>query len=508
MVFLFSAVYSQTINVKDYIKEKPKEEVPKEGVALTPTPKTPRVAAFYYPWYRTPDVDAYWDHWGETNFHPPLDIASDFYPALGPYSIADPAIVAQHFAWLREAGVDIIVSSWWGQRSREDQAVPLLLDIAERYGIKVAFHIEPYDGRTGARLVNDINYLYSHYGDHPAFYRTTASSRWSPDDRPKGLFYLWSSLFPDPDSDAVEPNYWRNALDAIHALPDGGLVLADQTVSEWVDGGHFDGLYNYGVLNVNVDTGYSWARDLPPEAWYVPGVNPGFSARRIKYPPDVNTPRRNGATYNDRWEAALSVGVEPELVTITTFNEWHEGTQIEPAAVGVSNGLGYNYEDYGSLPPEGYLTLTSQWVTRFLATSWPETKLMRVRLVTTSDWTVFSLVSGATWLRPNPISASEKVTNAKMYDGRFVLEQPIDRAKAGEKAEMIVDILFTAWESGGKVVFEIERGDLGSTQVELFKYVEGEPVIMKTFKWGRISGDGRNASTIKIPAEELFGATP
>ncbi|MCJ7647830.1 MAG: hypothetical protein MUP85_04395, partial [Candidatus Lokiarchaeota archaeon] len=141
-------------------KEKPKEEVPEESVALTPTPKTPRVAAFYYPWYRTPDVDAYWDHWGEGNFHPPLDIASDFYPALGTYSIADPAIVAQHFAWLREAGVDVIVSSWWGQRSREDQAVPLLLDIAERYGIKVAFHIEPYDGRTGARLVNDINYLY------------------------------------------------------------------------------------------------------------------------------------------------------------------------------------------------------------------------------------------------------------------------------------------------------------------------------------------------------------
>ena len=58
------------------------------------------------------------------------------------------------------------------------------------------------------------------------------------------------------------------------------------------------------------------------------------------------------------------------------------------------------------------------------------------------------------------------------------------------------------------MVFEIERGDLVSTQVELFKYVEGEQVIMKIFKWGRISGNGRNASTIKIPAEELFGTTP
>lgn len=579
MVFLFSAVYSQTINVKDYIKEKfpsifsfylssledidsyekefidlleklPEEkqeyyakEVYKNGFSLelleklkkgrtfeestldwnkekpSPSPgptwspvvgpePSYRVATFYYPWYRTPDVDAYWDHWGEGNFHPPLDIASDFYPALGAYSIADPAIVAQHFAWLREAGVGVIVSSWWGQRSREDQAVPLLLDTAERYGIKVAFHIEPYGGRTAALLVNDINYLYKHYGDHPAFFRTTASSRWSPDDRPKGLFYLWSARFPDSDSDAVEPGYWRDALEAIHALPDGGLVLADETVSEWVDGGHFDGLYNYCVLDVNVDTGYSWARSLPPDAWYVPGVNPGFSARRIKYPPDVNTPRRDGTTYEDRWEAALGVGVEPALVTITSFNEWHEGTQIEPAAVDISNGRGYTYEDYGALPPEGYLSLTSQWVTRFLATTWPDTTLMRVRLVTTSDWTVFSLVSGATWLRPDLISASVKATNVGVYDGRFALGQSIARAKAGRKVEMIVDILFTGWESGGTVVFEIERGHLGSTQVKLFKYVEGEPVIMETFKWGRISGNGRNASIIKIPAEELFGETP
>ena len=70
--------------------------------------------------------------------------------------------------------------------------------------------------------------------------------------------------------------------------------------------------------------------------------------------------------------------------------------------------------------------------------------------------------------------------------------------------EMIVDILFTGWESGGTVVFEIERGHLGSTQVELSKYVEDEPVIMETFEWGGISGDGRNASTIQIPAEELL----
>jgi len=102
-----------------------------------------KVAAFYYPWYGNPNKDGQWFHWTQNSHFPPDDIASDYYPALGAYSSNDPAVVDQHMAWLRQAGIGVIITSWWGQGSREDQAVPLLLQMAERYGIKVAFHIEP-----------------------------------------------------------------------------------------------------------------------------------------------------------------------------------------------------------------------------------------------------------------------------------------------------------------------------------------------------------------------------
>lgn len=465
-----------------------------------------RVAAFYYPWYRTPEVDLYWDHWGEGSFHPPLDVASDFYPALGAYSVADPAVLAQHFAWLREARVGVIVSSWWGQGSREDQAVPLLLDVADRYGIKVAFHIEPYHGRTATSLVYDIRCLYREYGDHPAFFRTTASSRWSPDDRPKGLFYLWSARFPDSDTDAVEADYWRDAIDDIHALPEGGLVLADETVTSWVDGGHFDGLYNYAVLESNAGNGYSWARGLPPGALYVPGVNPGFSARRIGYANDTYVPRRDGETYALRWEAALGMGVEPAIVTITSFNEWHEGTQIEPAAVGVTNNLGYTYEDYDPLPPEGYLRLTREWVDQFLSRNWPPTYRIRIRLTTTSDWTTFNLIDGGTWLRPSLVSASDEATDAWLDQGRFVLTQPLARAEAGGTVEMVADILLSEVQDGGTLVFEIERGHLGSTQVEVFNYLGAEPVLVSTLVWDGINPGERNAYTVQVDSAALLSS--
>ena len=67
------------------------------------------------------------------------------------------------------------------------------------------------------------------------------------------------------------------------------------------------------------------------------------------------------------------------IVSVTSFNEWHEGTQIEPAVpmrcicpagivlldrLRMTNTFScgnYTYEDYGKAGPEVYLELTSKW---------------------------------------------------------------------------------------------------------------------------------------------------
>ena len=328
-----------------------------------------QIAAFYYPWYFNLKVDGRWIHWNQGGYTPPADIGSDFYPTLGAYSESDPAVLAQHFAWLREAGVGVIISSWWGQGDNTDRALPLMFDIADHYGLKIAFHIEPYGGRTAAKLAEDIHYLYNKYGNHPAFFWTTETSLYSKDDRPKGLFFIWASVLPNESSPFVTPNYWQKMMDTLHKENPGAIVLTDENNPIWITRGHFDGSYNYGVLDSD-KVGYKWARNLPKGAWYVPGINPGFSARRVGGQAQTDTPRRDGSTYADRWKSMFAVGIKPRMVAITTFNEWHEGTQIEPAASKMKTSNGTAYQDYGILLPDGYLKMTREWVEKYLAYDW------------------------------------------------------------------------------------------------------------------------------------------
>jgi len=467
-----------------------------------------RIGVFYYPWYSNPEYHEHWVHWNEPDFNPPLDISSDYYPVLGPYSSFDPLAVAHHFAWLRAAGVGVVISSWWGQGSIEDEAVPLLLEMAERYGLKVAFHIEPYGGRSAGRVVDDIQYLYHRYGEHPAFFRTPVQSRWSQDERPKGLFFIWAIYHPDPEGEPVEPEFWLDAIEAIHASPEGGLVIANTTDAGWIDRGHFDGMYNYATLNPIPRESFSWARDVPQAAWYVPSVLPGFSAKRIGYPSGDFLDRRGGVTYEEQWQAALAFGVEPQMITITSFNEWHEGTQIEPANMGMANDQGYEYTDYGDLGPEGYMNLTRELVHGFLETEWPPRYRAQVRMVTTSDWTAFKIVSGASWISPSIVMASNEVEVAGMFEGNILLQQPIERAEGGDAVELVIEILFTKMDPNGTLTLRIERGHLGWTEVELFNYLGEEPILIETFRWDEISGPGSNFATFQIPAAEIAAHLP
>src|ERR1041384_5306956 len=86
------------------------------GSALAADP--PVVSAFYYPWFGSPEDGGY-AHWAQNGHAPPVDIASNYYPAYGPYSSSNVAVIATQMWEAFQAGIDELSVSWWGRGSAE-----------------------------------------------------------------------------------------------------------------------------------------------------------------------------------------------------------------------------------------------------------------------------------------------------------------------------------------------------------------------------------------------------
>jgi hypothetical protein len=302
---------------------------------------TPLVSIFYYPWYGSSGFDGGFTHWGQLGHAPPNDIASSFYPARGLYSSSDPRVVNAQMAEIRSAGVGEVAISWWGRGSPENERLPLVSDAARTHGLAVAIHLEPYPERTVASTTADVAYLRS------LGFRT---------------FYLYRPEELPADS-------WTALNDAF----DDVAVYAQTGHVGYALKGGFAGLYTYDVL---VYGGDSFARVCSSAHRHglvcAPSVGPGYDARRGSGDPRVK-PRKDGASYDSMWRQALAANAD--RVTITSYNEWHEGTQIEPAARAGWHGA-YRYLSYdgawglrGRAAATAYLDRTRFWADAFAQTA-------------------------------------------------------------------------------------------------------------------------------------------
>lgn len=349
----------------------PRRETPAGATAASPVRPSDRVIAFYYPWYGNPDVDgryANWNHPVAVRNEPPRsfpggdDIGANFYPAAGCYSVNDPAVLRRHMEQLRRAGVGVLCVSWWGKDTFTDRALPAVMAAAERAGLKVNFHLEPSPGRNAATTRDALAYLIARHGASPACHRLPEKG-----DRP--VFFVYDSYL----TPAAE---WASLLTpggarTIRGTPDDAVVIGlwvKEREERFMHEGGFDGFYTYfatdgftyGSTIHNWPRLAEWAR--AQGKLFVPCVAPGYIDTRIRPWNGVNTRDREAGAYYDRlWTAAVAVA--PPLVAITSFNEWHEGTQIEPAVP--KQIPGFTYLDYQPLAPEDYLDRTAHWVRRY-----------------------------------------------------------------------------------------------------------------------------------------------
>jgi glycoprotein endo-alpha-1,2-mannosidase len=293
-----------------------------------------RVAIFYYPWWGNPAYDGAYLHWDADGHVPPTSIASEYFPARGLYSSADPAIIHEQLTEIRAAGIDTIIVSWWGWGSIEDARLPAVVAEARRDGLRVAIHLEPYPGRSIESVRADVTHL------------TTLGVR---------DFYVYHPQdFPAFD--------WLRLL--FHRTSPELRFFAETDHVGWASRAGFDGVYTYDIVSHGASSfGRLCQQARASGMLCAPSVGPGYDARAVR-PDDVVEPRDDGATYDDLWRAALRAS--PDEVTITSYNEWHEGTQIEEA-MPVPGYENYNgaWGLHGLAARHAYLDRTAHWSTLF-----------------------------------------------------------------------------------------------------------------------------------------------
>jgi uncharacterized protein YraI len=288
------------------------------------------VLAFYYAWY---DQDT-WDS----------GLPAD-QPAQA-YTSSDPATIERHVSQAQAAGIDALIQSWYGPQEANNQTETnfrTLLDVAAARGFRAAVDFEttgPFfpdqDSVTGA-----LRYLLSVHAQHPAYLRYQG--------RPVVFFWRQERFSVDEWAAIraqVDPNH-----DSLWIAE--GVDIAYQAV--------FDGHHLYSIAwspdvgRTLTDWGFRVRRyesqDGVGRLW-VATVMPGYDDTRTDRADAFALDRRDGDYYRQTWAAAIAS--QPDWIIITSFNEWVEGTMIEPSLT------------YGDL----YLNLTREQVKEFKSEGW------------------------------------------------------------------------------------------------------------------------------------------
>lgn len=276
----------------------------------------PRVLAFYYAWF---DADTWQPQ-----------VVPDM-PAQR-YASTDPAAITRQVQQAKNAGIDAFVVSWIGSNFPTDANFRLVLNASQSAGFAATVDFEAQRFGSREAIQQALAYVRDSYMGHPAFLREGG----------KPVLFFWRQQ-------VLPASAWaeiRQAVDPQHRqvwIAEG----VDISYQQVFDGHH---LYSIAWSPNPAATLADWSgrvRRAGPDKLWVATVMPGYDDTRTDRSDRFARARENGAFYRLTWQAALNSGAD--WVVITSFNEWVEGSMIEPSV------------SYGNL----YLDLTREWAARF-----------------------------------------------------------------------------------------------------------------------------------------------
>lgn len=297
---------------------------------------TPLVLAHYMPWYQVErgpgeGSSTSWGwHWTMNHFDPDTQlgdrrqIASHFYPAIGPYDSSDPAVLEYHLLLMKTAGIDGVIVDWYGLSDLNDYAMlhrntEALFAAASRFGMKFSICYEdqtiPFLVQAGRlersaqvrHAISEINAIADLWFSQPNYVRI--------DDKPVLLSFGNTGLSDDEWKQCVEGLKTKVAYFSEHTRRDGAVGAYDWPVP------------SMGSKATDRFTKLSsdWSHAIPVafprfvDIYAEAKVNAGYE----------HLDDWGGETFKQTLRRASQF--DAAIVQVATWNDWGEGTQIEPS---------------------------------------------------------------------------------------------------------------------------------------------------------------------------------
>jgi glycoprotein endo-alpha-1,2-mannosidase len=349
---------------------------------ITPKPSPFLVAASYYPWYTPADFDYVECYLGTLRY----ELSPPQPPILGKYDSRQQDVVTQHIAWSTAAGVNVWAMEWVQPDDFLDATIrnfilpnPHISDIRFAIIYDYAIRFNGDFNLTSAKvdtMIADFKYLAKTYFVHPSYLTVDQN-------RPVVFIYVTRALNPVSSVQQMASAIRAAMVDAgwsVYLIGDEYYALTPPNptrIAIW------DGIFGYDVYlrfsGYSDDNGYlalhrtrhdeyqATAQQLGVD--FVASLMPGFNDRAVRRV-CANNPalaRRTSAAAQEGSmfrsflrDIALPHALNSKLkmLHITSFNEWHEDTQIEPSVItaptttsptGTQYTQGLIYEGYGAL---------------------------------------------------------------------------------------------------------------------------------------------------------------
>ena len=319
-----------------------------------------KVYAHYMPWFESPQTSAdkkWGQHWSMATCNPEQkdaggqqQIASHYYPLIGPYASSDAVVLNYHVLLMKYSGIDGVMIDWYGTQDKYDYAANRrnteeLVKAIERAGLQFAIVYEdqtlkelPDNNAKLAQATRDLQYLQTNFFGKKSYIKADG----------KLLFLVFG-----PQT-ITAPKDWTTLFGSLSTKPT--FVVLN---------GHSHLAANDSEKNVAGE--YLWANPAPASFYTqagnqdccIGGAMPGFHDyyKQGGWGDGYTTyDAENGALFDRQLAAARSAGLE--YLQISTWNDFGEGTNIEPTKE-------YNYR---------YLTKLQQ----FTGTSYQEHVLQQI----------------------------------------------------------------------------------------------------------------------------------